>query len=88
MDMYLFSLHRPAVVFFSFSFFLAKLGQKREIKYQKFENESVVLRFSISRSEKKKLKLKLPDSYTVFGFPAYIYIYKRMIKDLYFIFGL
>jgi len=49
MDMYLFSLHRTAVVFF----FPGETSPKREIKYQKFENESVVLRFSISRSEKK-----------------------------------
>jgi len=72
-------------LWFSFSFFLAKLRQKREIKYQKFENESVVLRFSISKSKKKKLKLKLPDSYI---WVSSIYIYIRMIKDLYFIFGL
>jgi hypothetical protein len=35
-----------------FFFFPGETSPKREIKYQKFGNESVVLRFSISRSEK------------------------------------
>jgi hypothetical protein len=64
---------------------LGKISPKKEIKYLKLKNEVDFKGFNHQKIRKKRVK---NHQISIFGFQCVAKYIKRMIQNLYFIFGL